>query len=313
MKPSLGALFAVVLVLIGTVAPKAVLAGDPPVAYLMQASGTVEDSHDGTNWRPVTRNKNLFAGDWIRTGADGSAKLIDPANNAAQVLAANTKVQVVQGSYKVAEGKLSAPEQIAGDIGAGLANRFAEAQRYTTVRRGVSTETTNLRVAHQVTLSAGYPDLVWQNAGKQYSYVLTIDGTKQDVAATDAEIVRVKLGNLSPGSHAFTVSTMDSGKEVGNSGKGGTIVWLSADEDKALTETIAKVKSAFPNDPFAEASVLDEKGLSVPAMDLYRKHFAEDKDDNSMRPLLIRVYYDLGLSDLKHKEALLYNEMASTN
>lgn len=313
MKPSMGAFFAVILALTGIAAPKAVWAADPPVAYLMQATGTVEDSHDGTNWRPVTRNKNLFAGDWVRTGADGSAKLIDPATNSAQVMAANTKVQVVQGSYKVADGKLSAPEQIAGDLGAGLANRFAEAQRYTTVRRGVEAATTNLRVARQVTLSSSFPDLVWQNVGKQYSYVLTIDGGKQDVAATDADIVRVKLKDLSPGSHAFTVTTLDGDKEVGNSGKGGTIVWLSADEDKALTDTIAKVKSTFPNDPFAEASVLDDKGLSVPAMDLYRKHFAEDKDDNSMRPLLIRVYYDLGLSDLKHKEALLYNEMASTN
>lgn len=314
MKPSKVALLAMVLGLVWAVTPKTVFAGDPPVAYLMQVTGTVEDSHDGTNWRPVTRNKNLFAGDWVRTGADGSAKIVDPANNAAQVIAANSKVEVSQGSYKAVDGKLSAPEQIAGDLGAGLANRFAEAQRYTTVRRGVQTETTKLRVARQVTLSASYPELVWQNLGKQYTYVLSIDGAnKQDVPGTDADMVRVKLGDLAPGSHTFTVATLDGGKEVGDSGKGGTIVWLSADEDKALAETVAKVKSTIPNDPFAVASVLDEKGLSVAAMDLYRKHFVDDKDDNSMRPLLIRVYYDLGLADLKQKEALLYNEMASTN
>lgn len=313
MRPSKVAMLVVFLGLVAGVAPKVAAAGDPPVAYLMQVTGTVEDSHDGANWRPVTRNKNLFAGDWVRTGADGSAKIVDPTNNAAQVMAGNTKIEVVPGSYKTVEGKLSASEQIAGDMGAGLANRFAEAQRYTTVRRGVSTESAKLRVARQVTLSASYPDLVWQNLGKQYSYALTIDGAKQEVASTDAEMVRVKLGALAPGSHMFAVATLDGGKEVGDAGKGGTIVWLSADEDKALAETVAKVKSTIPNDPFAVASVLDEKGLSVAAMDLYRKHFAEDKDDNSMRPLLIRVYYDLGLADLKQKEALLYNEMASTN
>ena len=91
------------------------------------------------------------------------------------------------------------------------------------------------------------------------------------------------------------------------------MVWLSADEDKALNDSIAQVQSTTANSNFAVASLLDEKGLLVAAMDLYRKHFADNKDDNDMRPLLIRAYYELKLADLKQKEALLYNDLISSN
>ena len=289
-------------------------AGDPPVSMLMQVTGSVEVSRDGNTWKPVTTNKFLFLGDHVRTGADGSGKLVDQANNSAQTLGPNSHVEFAPGSVKVVDGKLSGPEQLAGDLGAGLSNRFAEAQRYTTVRRGVHTEAPKLRIARQVTLSASFPDLVWQNMGKQYSYVLTIDGNKIQVPGTDGEMVRAKVPALSAGSHSYNVAAVDAGKELTDSlEKDGTLVWLSADEDKALNDAIAQVKSTTADSTFASASLLDEKGLLVAAMDLYRKHFAENKDDNDMRPLLIRAYYELKLADLKQKEALLYNDLISSN
>ena len=290
------------------------MAGDPPVSMLMQATGTVEFSRDGSTWKAVTGNKYLFVGDHLRTGADGAGKLVDQANNTAQALGANTHLEFAPGSIKVVEGKLAGPEQLAGDLGAGLSNRFAEAQRYTTVRRGVQTEAPKLRVARQVTLSDTYPELVWQNMGKQYSYILTIDGTKQQVPGADGDMIRAKVAPLSPGSHSFNVTTVDAGKELTDSvEKGGTLVWLSPDEDKALADSVAHVKGTVANSTFATASLLDEKGLLVAAMDLYRKHFAGNKDDNDMRPLLIRAYYELKLADLKQKEALLYNDLISSN
>ena len=280
-------------------------AGDPPVSMLMQVSGAVEVSRDGNTWKPVTTNKFLFLGDHVRTGADGSGKLVDQSNSTAQTLGPNTHVEFAPGTIKVVDGKLSPSEQLAGDLGAGLSNRFAEAQRYTTVRRGVHTEAPKLRVARQVTLSASFPDLVWQNMGKQFSYVLTIDGVKSAVPGSDGDMVRAKVAGLSAGSHSFNVITVDNGKEVVDpTDKGGTLVWLSADEDKALNDSIAQVQSTTANSNFAVASLLDEKGLLVAAMDLYRKHFADNKDDNDMRPLLI---------DLKQKEALLYNDLISSN
>ncbi len=288
-------------------------AGEPPVAMLMQVNGTVEQSHDGNTWKPVTRNKFLFAGDMVRTGADGSAKVVDETNNTARALAANSRVEIGAAGIKVVAGTLAAPEQLAGDLAAGLSNRFAEAQRYTTVRRGVHTEATKLRVARQVTLSATYPDLVWQNLGKEYSYELIVDGAKHAVAPTGAEMVRTRVTGLAPGNHTFTVQVLDKGKMVQEAEKEGTIVWLTPADDQSLAASLAKVKAAAPNDSFALANVLDEKGLTVAAMDLYRKYFTDNKDDNDMRPLLIRAYYELKLNDLKQKEAELYNNMIGSN
>ena len=110
--------FAVGLVL--TQIPFGALAADPPVSLLMQVTGTVEHSHDGTAWKPVTRNKYLFAGDMIRTGADGSGKLVDQATNMAQTIAPGSQVEVAGTTLKVVSGKLSAPEAASGDLVAGL-------------------------------------------------------------------------------------------------------------------------------------------------------------------------------------------------
>jgi len=289
-------------------------AGDPPVSMLMQVTGSVEVSRDGNVWKPVTANKFLFLGDHVRTGADGGGKLVDQANNTAQALTPNTHVEFVPGAVKVVDGKLSPVEQLAGDLGAGLSNRFAEAQRYTTVRRGVHTEAPKLRVARQVTLSTTYPEVVWQNMGPQYSYVLIVDTSKTPVPASSGEMVRAKVAGLTAGSHSFNVIAVEAGKELPDlSEKSGTLVWLSDAEDKALADAIAKVKASVTDSDFSTASLLDEKGLLVPAMDLYRKHFAENKDDNDMRPLLIRAYYELKLADLKQKEANLFNDLISSN
>jgi hypothetical protein len=290
-------------------------AAEPPVGMLMQVEGTVEQSRDGNTWKPITRNKYLFAGDIVRTGADGSAKVVDQANNTSRNLTANSRIEVAGTAINATAGTLSAPEQLAGDIGAGLSNRFAEAQRYTTVRRGVQTaeSAAKLRLVRQVTASASYPEMVWQNIGKQNSYELVIDGAKQAVPASDSDMVRVHLPTLTPGNHTFTVAVLEGGKKVSDADKEGIIVWLSPAEDKALADALAKTKAAAPNDTFALANLLDERGLTVAAMDLYRRYFTDNKDDNDMRPLLIRTYYELKLNDLKQKEALLYNDMLGAN
>ena len=309
----LAALFLVVGLLLPQI-PARALAADPPVSLLMQISGTVEHSRDGTAWKPVNRNKYLFAGDMIRTGADGAGKLIDQSTNMAQTIAANSQIEVAGTALKVVSGKLSAPEAATGDLVAGLGNRFAEAQRYTTVRRGVQKDTSiKLRVVQQVTLSASYPELAWQSFGKQHTFVVAIDGTTYTVAGTEGELVRFKVPELAPGKHSFTVAVMDGSQKVAEADKEGGIIWLSPAEDKALAESIAKIRSINAKDDFSVANLLDEKGVTVAAMDLYRKYFDENKDDNEMRPLLIRAYNELKLVDLKQKEALLYNDKLNAN
>jgi len=291
------------------------LAADAPVSMLIQAAGTVEVSKDGAKWSPVTRNKFLFPGDIIRTGADGSGKLVDQATNMAQSLGINSEVKIDTAGPKVVNGNLSAPEAASGDLVAGLGNRFAEAQRYTTVRRSVNKDGAEikLRLISQITLSASFADLVWENEGKQYGYALTIDGKDVPVAATDADFVRAKVPALAPGKHTFTVSVLDVGKKVAEAEKEGIIVWLSDAEDQALGADVAKVKAASGNDDFAIANLLDAHGVTVGAMDLYRKYFDAFKSDNDMRPMLIKAYNDLKLKDLRQKEATLYNEQMQAN
>lgn len=293
----------------------AVMAAEPPVSMLMQPGGAIEVSKDGATWRPVTRNKFLFAGDTVRSGADGQATLIDQTTNMAQTLGANSVVKVEPTGVKAVSGSLSAPTAASGDLAAGLGNRFAEAQRYTTVRRAVNKDAgeIKLRVASDVTLSTSYPELAWEAQGPQYSYVLTIDGKSYSVAATAGEVARLKLPDLGAGKHSFSVAVMDGGNKVAEADKEGSIVWLSADEDKALTEAVAKLRAVNPGDDFSIANLLDSKGVTVAAMDLYRKYFEANKDDNDMRPLLIKAYNDLKLKGLRHKEALLYNEQLQNN
>jgi len=295
--------------------PMPLFAADPPVALLMQVSGTVEHSRDGASWKPVTRNKYLFAGDIIRTGSDGSGKLVDQASNTAQTIAANSQIEVAGSALKVVAGKLSAPEAASGDLVAGLGNRFAEAQRYTTVRRSVQKDpqAIKLRVVQQVTLSATYPELAWQSFGRQVSYAVTIDGVAHPVAGTEDEMVRFRVPDLAPGHHVFSVAVLDGGQKIAESDKEGGIVWLSSAEDKVLADQIARVRAINPKDDFSVANQLDEKGVIVAAMDLYRKYFDENKDDNEMRPLLIRAYNELKLVDLKQREAQVYNDRLPAN
>lgn len=292
----------------------AAMAAEPPVSMLMQPSGSVEVSKDGAKWTPVTRNKFLFAGDTLRTGADGAGTLIDQTNNTAQNLGGNSVVKVEASGVKAVSGSLSAPTAASGDLAAGLGNRFAEAQRYTTVRRSVNKEAAEikLRLISHVTLSATYPELAFESQGKQYSYAVTIGGKTYPVAATEAEVVRLKLPELPGGEHAFTVAILEGGSKVAEADKEGVIQWLSPAEDAALADAVAKVRAAHGDD-FSVANLLDAKGVTVAAMDLYRKHFDANKDDNDMRPLLIKAYNDLKLKAPRQREAQVYNEQMQSN
>jgi hypothetical protein len=288
-------------------------AAEAPVSLLIQAAGTVEVSKDGSKWSPVTRNKFLFPGDIVRTGADGSGKLVDQTSNMAQTIAANSQIEVAPASLKVVSGALSAPEPALGDLSAGLGNRFADAQKYTTTRRGVHQEgDIKLRLPPQVTLSATYPDLTWEAFGPQYSYIVTVDGKDYPVPGLDGSVARLKLPALTAGVHGFSVAVLDGGKKVAEAEKGGEILWLSADQDKALKESVAKVR-AGGGDDFSTANLLDAKGLTVAAMDFYRKYFDANPTDYDMRPLLIKAYSDLRLQELRQKEATLYNEHLQSN
>nr|CRH07728.1 Magnetotaxis protein MtxA . Highly conserved in MTB [Candidatus Magnetococcus massalia] len=280
-----------------------------PVAMFMQPKGTVEYSKNGTKWKKVRRNKFLFDNYQVRTGADGKGMLVNQATGQVQDVAANTVVQVSTKEMKALSGTLSAPRTAGASLMAGLKNRFAKAQRYTTVRRSVKKPgAVKLRTAKNVILSSTFPKMVWENVDSQYSYQLVVDGKKEGPLQSKDAMVSHKL-ELTPGKHNYEVHVMDNTQVVFKPKRPGTLVWLSANEDKKLNDTITDIRSAAPGDDFVLASFLDEQGLIVAAMEHYRKHFETYPEDNDMRPLLIKSYHDLKLKKLKHLEALRYNQM----
>ena len=286
-----------------------VMAKEPPVAKLVQIEGDVEYSRNGKKWNPVRRTKYLFEGYQIRTGEDGSGKLINQASGKSQDLGSNTTIEIGGDSIVVLAGSLSEPEEEETSLFQSLMNKFAKAQRYTTVRRSVSTgeEACNnkVRTIREVTLSPSHSDLVWRNACPEYSYRLVInDGEPIEVPAqSTSEMIRYNVADMQAGSHTYRVEVLDNDGTVYIPKNDSTFKLLSKSDEKAIMKTL---KSAG-DDIFLEAGVLEEHGMYVAAMDAYRAYFQENPDDNDMRPLLIQSYQDLKLSNLRESEARLYN------
>lgn len=286
-------------------------AGGPPVAMLTQVQGDVQVSKDGKEWKKVDRNKFLFAGYQVKTGADGAGKLVNQATNMTQEIAAGSVVEITEDAAKAVSGSLSDGKQDSGGLANGLSQRFEKAQRYTTVRRSVDKKSTDVKLdtVSEITLSSAYPDLVWSGMGKEYAYRLTIDGKSQDVAATDADVIRVKVAGLTPGEHTYQVEVMQGDKAVYTPKKSGTIKWLSPEEEAGIAAGLAQIDKTSPNDDFSKALFLDDKGIVVSAMDLYQKFFEKNGDETDLYPMLIKSYHDLKLGKLKKEGALKLQDM----
>jgi len=148
-----------------------------PVAKLTQVEGNVEYSKDGDSWRAVRRNKYLFDGYQVRTGSDGSARLVDQESGDVRELGAETKVLIESdGAELLAGNNLSQPEESGTSFWQALVNKFSSAQRYTTVRRSVVTGPEAVEPPETLTVSSHYDEVVWSNAGPEYRYRVEIDG-----------------------------------------------------------------------------------------------------------------------------------------
>jgi len=284
---------------------------EPPVAKLVQVSGEVEYSRNGNAWRPVLRTKYLFSGYQIKTGANGGGKLINQTSGMAQSLGPNSQIVITDTDVSLVSGSLSKPEQESSSIFQGLSNKFAKAQRYTTVRRSVTTKDeqacdNKVRTIRKVTLSASFPDLVWRNACPEFSYRLIIDGQVHDVAAhSNAEMIRYSIAAVSVGEHTYRVEVLDNDGTVYIPRKDSTFIWIDGGQEKKILTEI----KGFGDDVFLSTNLFESENMYIAAMDTYREYFIENPDDNDMRPLLIQSYQDLKLSDLRVNEARLYNAM----
>ena len=286
-----------------------VFAKAPPVAKLVQIEGQVEYSRNGTNWNPVRRTKYLFSGYHLRTGKDGSGMLINQASGMSQELGSNSQIEIDGGKVIVIAGSLPEPQEEETSLFQSLLNKFAKAQRYTTVRRGVNLADevcdNKVRTIRSVTVSPGHSDLVWRNACPEYSYKLVIDaGMPIDVPAqSTSEMIRYNVASRAVGEHTYRVEVLDKDGTVYIPKAESKFQVMSADEEIELTAVLEQIG----DDIFLETNFLEEQGMYVAAMDAYREYFQQNPDDNDMRPLLIQSYQVLKLSNLRESEARLYN------
>ncbi len=285
-----------------------VSAKEPPVAKLVQIEGEVEYSRNGTKWNPVRRTKYLFPGYRIRTGKDGSGKLIDQESGLSQALGANSEVEIGGSGIQLVAGSLSEPEEESVSLFQSLMNKFAKAQRDTTVRRSVTDGenacNNKVRTIKAVTVSPNHPDLVWRNACPEFSYKLVINGDAIDIPAqSTSEMIRFSVADVKAGEHTYRVEVLDKDGTVYIPKKDSKFVMMSEKEEKEVQEDLGM----FGDDVFLATNYLEQNGMYVAAMDAYRDYFQENPDDNDMRPLLIQPYQDLKLSNLRESEARLYN------
>ena len=204
-------------------------------------------------------------------------------------------------------GNLSKPETENNSIWHGLMNKFAKVQRYTTVRRGVGEANAcnnKVRTIRSVTVSPAHPDLVWRNACPEYSYKLIVDGkdTFEGSAQSTAEMIRFPVSDFKPGEHTYRVEVLDNDGTVYIPRKDSRFTMLSMKEER-------KVMSGLQDrgdDVFMQTDLLEANELFVAAMDAYRGYFADNPEDNDMRPLLIGSYQNLKLTNLQNSEARRY-------
>tara|TARA_B100000676_G_scaffold123249_1_gene122829 strand:+ start:3576 stop:4520 length:945 start_codon:yes stop_codon:yes gene_type:complete len=278
-----------------------------PVAKLVQVEGDVQYSRNGTRWREVRKTKYLFAGYKIKTGRDGSGKLINQSDGKSQKLGPDSEIEIVDGKVMLIAGNLSKPEAESSSIWQGLMNKFARVQRYTTVRRSAGEAdacNSKVRTIRSVTVSPQHPDLVWRNACPEYSYRLVIDGetTYEVPAQSTAEMIRFAVGEFKPGTHSYRVEVLDKDGTVYIPRKDSNFTMLSKKEERKVLSNLQD----SGDDVFLQTDHLEANELFVAAMDAYRGYFADNPDDNDMRPLLIGAYQNLKLDNLRKSEARRY-------
>lgn len=278
-----------------------------PVAKLVQVEGDVQYSRNGNRWREVRKTKYLFAGYKIKTGRDGSGKLINQSDGKSQKLGPNSEIEIADGQVMLIAGNLSKPQAETTSIWQGLMNKFAKVQRYTTVRRGAGEANAcnnKVRTIRSVTVSPAHPDLVWRNACPEYSYRLIIDGeqTFEVPAQSTAEMIRFAVDDFKAGEHTYRVEVLDNDGTVYIPRKDSKFTMLSEKEERNV---LAGLKDRG-DDVFLQTDLLEANQLFIAAMDAYRGYFADNPDDNDMRPLLIGSYQNLKLSNLQDSEARRY-------
>ena len=209
------------------------------------------------------------------------------------------------------QGSVSDPFSAEGGLITSLENKFASAQRYTTVRRAVVKPgepncERKIRLPRQITASQAFNDLVWDLACPGDQYRLTVGGESVTVpkGAVGAEHVRYTLPNLAAGDYELSLEVLSDGVVVYSPRRPSKLTILDEAASAALEERLL----ASGDDLFARADVLSEQGVLVGALDAQAEYFVAYPDDMDMKPLYIAQLQALRLQTLREAEAIKYNE-----
>ena len=222
-----------------------------PVGKLMDPNGTVEYSRDGEKWRPVTRAKYLFSGYHVRTGADGSGNFINQESGLAQSLSANVTAMVGDAGLDVSAGEVSDPFSSDAGLMDGLANKFASAQRYTTVRRAVKKPgepecEVKVRLARKITVSEGYADLVWEKACPDNTFVVVLGEQAFDVpSSATGEHIRFQLPLPAAGEYDLRLDVKAGDEVVYTPRRPGKLKVLAAAEEATIKASLMAAGDDF--------------------------------------------------------------------
>lgn len=282
---------------------------EEPVVMLIQAAGKVAYSTDGSRWKPIKRNKFLYEGWGVKTGRAATCKLLllQPDSNKMEVLDPNTRVVIRAAGTQVVSGRITERES-SSSLPGQLRRKLAQAQKYTTVSRKERSGRVELMVAEKIRLNSRFPDLAWENAGKEYSYRLSVGDEMYEAPGSDSPVIRFALPGLAPGKYDYEVQVLFQGEVFHTPDRGGVLTWMSPEQTAQLDEQIRKLKDVDEDNGCLLGNLLDDEGVKVGAMDQYTAYLKAHPDANEIRPFLVKVLYELGLSDMRQKEALLFQE-----
>lgn len=279
-----------------------------PVGVLFQVKGKVEYTKNGTKWKKVRRNKFLFSGYQVRTGADSSAKVTIKDSGENYDLHPNSLISIADNKLAAKKGSVT-PAAASGKLMTGLMKKFNKSQSYTTVRRSSKKRDVKILAVREITFSEKYPYMVWNNIGSEYSYKLTVGEKTYEVPATDSMIVRTKVDPFS-GTQEYKITAMKDGKEVVNlkpykskgQTKSHTATWLDGSKKIEIERTLRDIQETYGENSFMMGSYFEKQDMWVASMDQYQQYLKDSPDEIEMTPYLFRVYKKLKLDSVYKKE-----------
>jgi len=277
-----------------------------PVGLLIQTEGDVYHSFRDKNQKKVYRNMFLFKGSTIITGPGSTCRFIDQVNSKLIDVEENSEVQLINTGVHVVKGKVK-QGPVNGGFLQGIRRKYRRVQRYSSIQRRAHTEADiEFSTAKKIVISKKYPDIVWENIGKQYHYQLHINNQDFSVPPQDSDIVRFSLKNLEPGQYNYKVTVFKDNLPITFSDSKNQIVVISDDEQNKIDCSKQCIVQLGSENLFIQAYHLEENGLIVAAMDLLEQSARNDKENNDVRIFLIKTYNDLKLTKCKKKELVFF-------